>query len=198
MAFNQPFNLFEFTEKVLDRFRKESGFELTGYEFEYKFSRDWNCPIPRINFDFFIFGEDYAHTCFDEQYATVDRVIEILFLHLRDDAGMDNLRDGLINAKRHDLESRLEKLTERIEALAKEKWEALGLPKIIVMVDEKYPYNQFYENGFPIYQYQVYSIGQQFERHFDLDYKLWEFDEKAVYAEVEKGLEEFIKANLSS
>ena len=56
MEFYNEINLFELTEKVVNRFRSESKLEITGYEFEFKFRRDWNCPINRIIFNFLIFG----------------------------------------------------------------------------------------------------------------------------------------------
>jgi len=76
--FDKEINLFELTEKVVERFRSESRLQLTGYEFEFKIRRDWNCPINRINIEFYLFGEEYTHTCFDENYDTVDKVIALL------------------------------------------------------------------------------------------------------------------------
>ncbi|MFD0991639.1 hypothetical protein [Tenacibaculum geojense] len=127
MGFDKEINLFELTERVVNKFRSESELELSGYEFEFKIKRDWYCPINRININLFIFGEDYAQTVYDEKYNTLDKVIDLLFVHLRDDAGFDNLKDGLIMANRHKIEARTEKLTERIDLLSKQLLISNGL-----------------------------------------------------------------------
>ncbi len=192
MEFNKEINLFELTEKVVNRFRAESKLGLTGYEFEFKFKRDWNCPINRININLFIFGEDYAHTVFDEKHNTLDKVIDLLFVHLRDDTGFDNLKDGLIMANRHKIESRTERLTERINLLSKELLELNGLEQVIVNVDEKYPYDSTYENGFPVIQYQVYTPNNDIKLYFDLDFNLRGFQEKLVFDTVKKEIKKHL------
>ncbi|MFD2562638.1 hypothetical protein [Aquimarina rubra] len=192
MKFNKEINLFELTEKVVNRFRSESQLELTGYEFEFKIKRDWNCPVNRININLFIFGEDYAQTVFDEKYNTLDKVIDLLFVHLRDDAGFDNLKDGLIMANRHKIESRTENLTERINLLSKELLELNGLKPIIVNVDEKYPFDSLYENGFPIVQYQIYTPGNEIKLYFDLDFNLRGFQENEVFEIVNKEIKKHL------
>jgi hypothetical protein len=192
MKFDKEINLFELTEKVVDRFRSESGLKLTGYEFEFKFKRDWNCPINRININFFIFGEDYAHTQFDEKYSTVDKVIELLFVHLRDDAGIEDLKEGLIMAKRHSIESRTEELTKQIELVSKELLESNGLNPVIVNVDEKYPYDSFYDNGFPVVQYQVYNLEGSIKLYYDLDFNLRGFRENEIIDIVENEIKKHL------
>lgn len=185
MKFDKEINLFELTEKVVDKFRSESGLTLTGYEFEFKFKRDWNCPINRININFFIFGEDYAHTQFDEKYNSVDKVIELLFVHLRDDAGIEDLKDGLIMAKRHNIESRTEELTKQIKLMSKQLLESNELNPLIINVDEKYPYDSFYDNGFPVVQYQVYNLEGSIKLYYDLDFNLRGFRENEISERVE-------------
>lgn len=192
MEFNKDINLFELTEKIVNRFRSESGLTLTGYEFEFKFKRDWNCPINRININFFLFGEDYAHTVFDEKYDTIDKVIDLLFVHLRDDAAIDDLKDGLIMAKRHSIESRTEGLTNRVNLMSKELLESNGLKPLIVNVDEKYPYNSFYDNGFPIVQYQVYNAEGSIKLCYDLDFNLRGFKEDEIFDTVENEIKKHL------
>lgn len=192
MDFNKDINLFELTEKIVNRFRSESGLTLTGYEFEFKFKRDWNCPINRININFFIFGEDYAHTVFDERYDTIDKVIDLLFVHLRDDAGIEDLKDGLIMAKRHSIELRTENLTNRINLISLELLESRGLKPLIVSIDEKYPYNSYYDNGFPIIQYQVYNGEGSIKLYYDLDFNLKGFREDEIFDTVENEIKKYL------
>jgi len=192
MKFYKEINLFELTEKVVDKFRSESGLKLTGHEFEFKFKRDWNCPINRININFFIFGEDYAHTVFDEKYNSVDKVIELLFVHLRDDAGIENLKEGLIMAKRHSIESRTEELTKQIKLMSKQLLESNGLNPLIVNVDEKYPYDSFYDNGFPVVQFQVYNLEDSIKLYYDLDFNLRGFRENEISEKVENEIKKHL------
>ena len=192
MDFNKDINLFELTEKIVNRFRSESGLTLTGYEFEFKFKRDWNCPINRININFFIFGEDYAHTVFDERYDTIDKVIDLLFVHLRDDAGIEDLKDGLIMAKRHSIELRTENLMNRINLISLELLESRGLKPLIVSIDEKYPYNSYYDNGFPIIQYQVYNGEGSIKLYYDIDFNLKGFREDEIFDTVENEIKKYL------
>ena len=183
MKFNEEINLFDLTEKVLERFRSETGLFLTGYEFEYKFNKDWNCPNNRIKITLSIFGEQYAHTRFDENYNSVDKVVNLLFVHLRDDGEMENLKEGLISAKRYSLESRTTKLSERIKKLSKK---LLKTKEIFTMIDEKYPYEEFYENGFPLFQYQVKTLDEKVKINVDLDFNMRGFNENVILEIVEK------------
>ncbi len=190
MSFNEKINLFELTDKIVNRFREESGFKLSGYEFGFKFNRDWNCPLNRIHFNFFIFNEDYAHTVFDEKYDTVDKVIELLFCHLKDDMGISDLKDGLIMIKRNSLEERLDNLTEKIKLISKELIESNNKSPLIVGVDEKYPYTETYENGFPIFQYQISNNEKEIDINIDLDFNLQGFDEESVIIRLRNEIKE--------
>jgi Holliday junction resolvasome RuvABC ATP-dependent DNA helicase subunit len=172
MGFDKNFNFFEFTEKILKRFRKETGFKLSGYEFQYIVKRDWNCPIDRININLLIYGEDYAHTVFDENYNSVDKVIDLLFVHLRDDAGFDDLKYGMISALINRMENYTETLTDRIKALSKKE-------NLIVDISEKYP-EELYENGFPVMQYKVFNIKKNISLNFDFDYNMRGFNDTEI------------------
>ena len=193
MRFDADINLFDFTEQVLDRFRNESGLELSGYEFEFKVRRDWKYPNNRIHIDFLIFGEEFAHTRFDEQYDTVEKVVELLFVHLRDDAGIHDLREGLIMAKRISLETRTEELSQRLESLSDELLASQGLAPLIIQVDERHPYTSQDEHGFPIFQYQVFNAANSLQVFVDLDLNLRGFKPQEVYNRVEKAVKSWLK-----
>lgn len=186
MEFRKNIDLFKLTELVVDRFRNESGFKLTGYEFKFEFNRDWNCPINRININLLIFGENYTHASFDEKYDSEEKVVDILFVHLRDDAGVQNLKDGLISAKRYSMEKRAEKLSNKIKDLSDQHFGQSNLNKLTTMVDEKYPYGETYENGFPLMQYQVYNQSNLIRKYFDLGFYMRDFNENKLFQQIER------------
>ena len=184
MEFRKKIDLFKLTEIVVKRFRRESGLKLDGYEFKFEYKRDWNCPINRINFNLLIFGGDYTHSRFDEKYDTEEKVAELFFVHLRDDAGVQNLKDCLISAKRFSMERRTQALSKKIKALSDAHFGQSKVNSLTTMVDEKHPYDLTYENGFPIMQYQVYNQSGTIRKYYDLGFHLREFDENEVYNEI--------------
>ncbi len=184
MNFNEKIDLFELTDKIVNRFRNESGLTLSGYEFYFKFKRDWNCPINRIFFNFYIFDDDYGHTVFDKKYNSVDKVIELLLCHLEESFGTDNLKNSLIMAKRYNLEFQTESLTEKIKTISKELLEANNLDPLFTDIDEKIPHCT-YENGFPIFQYQI-SNTTDIKINIDLDFDLRGFDEEEIINQLKK------------
>ena len=182
--FRNTIDLFKLTDIVVDRFRKESGFHLNGYEFQFTYNKDWNCPISRINFNLSIFGQDYTHSRFDEKYDTEEKIAELFFIHLRDDAGIQNLKDGLVSAKLHSMEVRTNKLSNRIKELSDKYLGQSKESSLITMVDEKYPYGSTYKNGFPLMQYQVYNQNKTVKKYYDLGFYLRQFNEEKVFKEI--------------
>lgn len=196
MDFNKDINLFKLTEMVLARFREQSGLELSGYEFRFDFSRDWNCPIPRINLHLYVFGQEHAHTYFDEKYDSAAKVVELLFVHLRDDVGVTDLKECLTNAKMHQLEHSYKGLIQQIENLSKDRLEPKGHKKLITYVDEKFPYGETYENGFPKYQFMVLN-NEHITLRFELDFQ-HNFDlEKVIIQKTEDEIKKQLGDNLT-
>lgn len=186
MGFNENINLFTLTDKLVDRFREESGFQLTGYEFELKIWRDWQCPVKRIRFALFIYGEDYAYASFDEKCDTEDKVVDSLVVNLLDDTVFANMEHCLVMTLICFYENKLEELTEKITAFSKELVEPRGYGPLIVCVDEKLAPSAYYENGIPVMQYRVCEGNLERELVFDLPYLLRGFSEEAVFEAVKK------------
>jgi hypothetical protein len=185
MSFNKSINLFEITDAVINRFREESGYLLTGYEFQFKFKRDWNCPINRININIWIYGIDIAQTVFDEKYDTEKKVVDYLFGSIRDDGEFDNLKEGLFMTKMHSLELRTEKLSKQIKRIYKESGLIDKEGDLFAMVDEKDACKYFYDNGFPVMQYQISNKSKSIKRYYDLDFNMRNFNEKSIFEEIE-------------
>lgn len=184
MEFRNKIDLFRLTEIVVERFRKESGFKLSGSEFNFGYNRAWGCPINRINFNLFIFGEDHTHSRFDEKYNTEEKVAELFFVHLRDDAGTQDLKDGLISAKLHSLEVRSQGLSKKIRKVSDKHFGQSKGKSLITIVDEKHPYGLTYENGFPKMQYQVYNQDNSIREYYDLDFNMRGFNENVILQEI--------------
>ena len=119
-------------------------------------------------------------------------MIDLLFCHLRDDAGIDNLEDVLIMAKRHSLLTRTEELTEKIKLISKELFEINGLSPLIIIIDEKYPYETVYENGYPILQYQVFSPNNEIKLYFDLEFNLSITKEIEIFEKVKNEIQMYL------
>ncbi|MEM9984394.1 MAG: hypothetical protein AAF804_04800, partial [Bacteroidota bacterium] len=112
---------------------------------------------------------------------------------LRDEAGIHDLREGLIMAKRISLETRTEELSQRVESLSDELLASQGLTPLIIQVDEKHPHPPQDEYGFPIFQYQVFNAENSLQVFVDLDLNLQGFKPQEIYLRVEREVRSWLK-----
>jgi hypothetical protein len=146
-------DLFELSDKLLEKLNCNGKFKLTHYDLELLFRRDINYPSDKFNIYLVLFKEELAVSYYTIDYNTIDRIIDILFVHLRDDFGYETIEDLLISTKRARLMNMLEHILLEIQAKIVEH----ELSNVYVNIDEQYPSLRKDEKGLPIFELQVIS-----------------------------------------
>lgn len=142
----------------------------------------------------YIFGEYYDNFwVLLPNEEILEKVCECTFLTLEN---YGELKGLLISGKRNSLENELKETTKKILDIIQSTIavkEYLG--DITIMVDEKYPYEEFYENHFPIWQYKISDTTKKINIIEKLDFELSNFDEEQILNQVVKELNKILKKN---
>jgi len=178
----------EIEELVISELNNQSGLILTKGDLSLKLKT----KNDYLSGDVFLYGEFYENFRVEIQREKMKEKICDSVLRIFSEFG--DLKDVIISGKRNDLENRLNGTTDRIFHLIKSRTELNNkLGQITIMVDEKYPYGETYENQFPIWQYEIKDTTQKLDIAEKLDFELNTFDEFLILKKVENEINEIMK-----
>lgn len=178
----------EIEELVISEIESKTKLVLTKEDFKLNLKTNND----EISGDVYLFDEYYENFRVKiPREGIKERICELIFVVISE---FGDLKDVLVSGKRNNLESELNETTSRILTLIqsrKEVKELLG--DITIMVDEQYPYEEFYENHFPVWQYEIRDTTQKLNIVEKLDFELSNFDEEKILNQVAKELKEILK-----
>ena len=178
----------EIEEYVISEITIQTGLILTKGDFYLKLKN----KNDYISGDVFLYGEFYENFRAEIQREQMKEKICESVLGIFSEFG--DLKDVIISGKRIDLENRLNETTNKILHLIQSSPELNNkLGRITIMVDEKYPYGETYENQFPIWQYEIRDTTQKLNIVEKLDFELNTFDEFQILKKVENEVNEILK-----
>lgn len=156
---NRPehLDLFEFSDRVLEKLNLEGNTCLSHHDIYFKIRRDTNFPSDKIDIYLYVFNEEFSKTYYDIEYHSFNKIIDILFIHAVDDYGYSDIRNGLISVKMQSLEKRFFETSKCITEMINIKFESRNVEDLKIFVDEQFPYQSLDITGLPLFQLNILS-----------------------------------------
>lgn len=158
-------DLFDLSNYLLDRLNCKGKFKLTHYDFELKFRRDINYSSDKFNIYLILFHQEIAVTYYTIDYNTIDKIINLLFVHLRDDYGYETIESVIISTIQISLERKLAETIHEIHSILT----LHQFTNCIVYIDEQLPDTKVDEKGLPIYELNIYSQENKIDIKIELN-----------------------------
>ncbi|MES2588424.1 MAG: hypothetical protein V4622_05535 [Bacteroidota bacterium] len=173
---NRPekIDLFDLSDKILQKLNCEGKFKLSHYDFSLKFRREIDYPSDKFNIHLILFSQELAVSYYTTEYNTIDKIIQILFVHLLDDLGFETIEDAITSTKRNNLnEIYMETINEINSILISN-----GLVNFHIMIDEQYPYRKVDEKGLPIHELNIFTEDKKMDIKIEVNNNYSGFNEK--------------------
>lgn len=146
-----PLDLTRLSDLLLTRLNNEGKVQLSHHDMRFEFRRDSNYSGARFGIKVFVFNEEFSDSYFSPDCTTPEKIIDILFLHMRDDYGHSDVRLGLIAVKTRSLETRLYATFPRVRKFLKAIFTEEDGLHADIYVEELYPYDNVDTIGLPFF-----------------------------------------------
>ena len=181
------FKIDEIEKHIISEIEERTKLKLKKGEFSLNLKLNQDRIIGKV----YLFGEYYDNFWVLLPNDNIfEKVCEYIFLTLENFGELESI---LMSSKRHFLENEISETTSKIITLINSKKDVKKqLGEIIIMVDERYPYEEFYENNFPVLQYIIRDTTQKLNIVERLNFDLDNFDEFQILNRVEKELSKLL------
>ena len=158
-------DLFDLSDKILERLNDGGKYKLTHYDFDLKFSRDINFPSGKFNIYLILFKQELPVTYYTIDYNTIDKIVNLLFVHLRDDYGYDTIESIVVYSKKSYLQNNLKDTIEELYSILKLN----NTEPVLVDIDEQYDNSRIDEKGLPIFELNIFSEAHKIDIKIELN-----------------------------
>lgn len=188
MAFpKENLDLFELTEKTLEKINELGKVKLGNFDLSFHFTRDSNLLAPQLNFQLYIFEEEFGKTTYAKKYDTVDKMIKLLLGNMKNEYMFKNVREGLILTKIKNLKSHL---YETLKAV-KGKIATLndGSERgVLVDIEEQRTNKKTEKNGMPFFALTAQCSAKKIEVKIPIASNASDWEQASILEELEKQL----------
>ena len=189
MAFpKENLDLFELTQKTLDKINDLGKVKLNNHDLSFHFSKDSNQLDKQLNFHLYIFDEEFGQTTYAKKYDTVDKMIKLLIRNLKSEYMYKNVREGLIMTKSKNLKSQL---YETIKSVKEKVAEINNNSELGIMVDieEQRNNKQKEKNGMPLFKMTVQCRPQKIDISIPLASNASDWEKETILATLSEQIE---------
>ena len=188
MAFpKENLDLFELSEKTLEKINDLGKVKLSNFDLSFHFSKDSNLLAPQLNFHLFIFGEEFGQTTYAKKYDTVDKMIKLMMKNLKNEYMYKNVREGLIMTKIKNLKSHLYETLK----VVKTKIAALndGSERgVMVDIEEQRSNKKKEKNGMPFFKLTAQCRAKRIDINIPIASNASDWEQGTILEELEKQL----------